>query len=84
MTVGGLAPPPRRIRLALVDSKADRHARDLPVRQEERIDDLAWDALTALAERAAAVGGTLRTGVAEDGGFEVVAELPLGPEDTTT
>ncbi len=40
--------------------------------------------ITGMRERAAAVGGTLRTGVAEDGGFEVVAELPLGPEDAAT
>jgi signal transduction histidine kinase len=34
--------------------------------------------LMGMQERAAAIGGTLRAGPAADGGYEVVATLPLG------
>jgi signal transduction histidine kinase len=33
--------------------------------------------LIGMVERAASVGGTVRTGATEDGGFEVMAVLPL-------
>lgn len=37
--------------------------------------------ISGMRERAAAVGGTLRAGPAGNGGFEVVAELPIEPGD---
>jgi signal transduction histidine kinase len=41
----------------------------------------AGHGLSGMRERAAAVGGTLRAGPTGDGGFEVVAELPIEPGD---
>ncbi len=42
---------------------------------------LAGHGITGMRERAAAVGGALRTGATRDGGFEVVADLPVEPGD---
>lgn len=39
--------------------------------------------IVGMRERAAAVGGTLQVGPQPDGGFEVVARLPLGLEETS-
>lgn len=39
--------------------------------------------ITGMRERAAAVGGMLRAGPTDDGGFEVAADLPVEPEDGT-
>ncbi|HEX5995373.1 MAG TPA: sensor histidine kinase, partial [Jiangellales bacterium] len=39
----------------------------------------AGHGISGMRERAAAVGGTLRSGPTSDGGFEVVAELPVEP-----
>jgi signal transduction histidine kinase len=41
----------------------------------------AGHGINGMRERAAAVGGTLRAGPTEDGGFEVVAELPIKSGD---
>jgi signal transduction histidine kinase len=41
----------------------------------------AGHGISGMRERAAAVGGTLRAGPTADGGFEVVAELPIEPGD---
>ena len=42
--------------------------------------DTSGHGLLGMQERAAMVGGTLRTGKAPDGGFLVEADLPLGKE----
>jgi signal transduction histidine kinase len=43
----------------------------------------AGHGITGMRERAAAVAGTLRAGPTDDGGFEVVADLPVEPRDGT-
>ena len=37
-----------------------------------------------MRERAASVGGEIRTGATADGGFEVEAVLPLAPRERST
>lgn len=44
----------------------------------------AGHGISGMRERAAAVGGTLRAGPTGDGGFEVVAELPVAPGDVAS
>jgi signal transduction histidine kinase len=41
----------------------------------------AGHGISGMRERATAVGGRLRAGPTGDGGFEVVAELPVEPGD---
>jgi signal transduction histidine kinase len=44
----------------------------------------AGHGISGMRERAAAVGGTLRAGPTGDGGFDVVAELPVEPGDVAS
>ncbi|HEV2780785.1 MAG TPA: histidine kinase [Actinophytocola sp.] len=48
-----------------------------PTRPAPRPDDTGGTGLEGLAERVRAVGGTLRTSTLPDGGFSVLAELPI-------
>jgi signal transduction histidine kinase len=52
----------------------------VPTRPAPRPDDSGGTGLEGLAERVRAVGGTLRTATLSDGGFSLLAELPMdGP-----
>jgi len=44
----------------------------------------AGHGITGMRERAEAVGGTLRAEPTDEGGFEVVADLPIEPEEGTS
>jgi len=53
-----------------------------PSRPAPRVDDSGGTGLEGLAERVRAVGGTLTTSVLPDGGFSLLADLPLDAGST--
>ncbi|MBT2211953.1 sensor histidine kinase [Actinomadura sp. NEAU-AAG7] len=74
-------------RRADTDTGADGHGRGVicvrvvnePPAQPPLLPSGGGRGLTGLAERVRVAGGTLRAGTSGDGGFEVVAEMPVAP-----